>query len=98
MCHNSPEISFCHSCQTFSGPLEMSMKTVLIFNSSSNGLKIWEVIIDNNWLIRKSAGLKPDRVGEISLLARKMVDISLKISFYQNVYLKSDVEKLDDNF
>ena len=81
----SPEMPFCFnlkiipSCQTLSKALDISKKTLLTSNPSSNDLEIlW--VIDNNWLILESPCLKPDWFGEIRLLEIKNLKISLEIS------------------
>ena len=85
ICNRSPEILFCFnlkispSCQTLSKALDISKKTPLTSNPSSNDFQIsW--VIDKNWLIHESAGLTFDWFGEIGLLEVKNLKISLKIS------------------
>ena len=57
----------------------MSKKALLTSNPLSNDVKIsW--VIDNIWLIQESPGWKADCFLEMSLLAEKEINISLKIS------------------
>ena len=57
----------------------MSKKTLLTSNTLSKDVKIlW--VIDNSWLIQESPGQKPDGLLEMSLLAEKQLNISLKIN------------------
>ena len=57
----------------------MSKKTLLTSNPVSKNVKIlW--VIDKSWLIQESPGWEPDWFLEMSLLAKKQVNISLKIS------------------
>ena len=47
------------SCHTLSNAFDISRKTILTSNPSSNDLYN-SCVIDKSWLIQESAGLKPD--------------------------------------
>ena len=64
------------SCHTLSNTFAISRNILLTSRPSSKELYIsW--VIDNNWLIQESPGLKPDWLKEISLFPRKNFKISL---------------------
>ena len=89
---NSPEMSFCFnlkispSCQTLSKALDMSKETLLTSDPLSKDVKIsW--VIDNSWLMQESPGWKPDWFLQMTLLAEKLINISLKITL-SNILLQ----------
>ena len=57
--------------------LDISTKTPLTFNPSSNDVYIL-CVIDNNWLIHESPGLNPDWLDEIRLLQEKKIKHFIK--------------------
>ena len=66
-----PDMPFCFdlkvrpSSQTLSNPFDMSRKTLLTSNPSSNDLYISSVIA-KSWFMQESPGLNTDWLGEIS--------------------------------
>ena len=84
------------SCQTLSKTLDMSKKTILTFNPLSKDIELsW--VIDSSWLVQELPGRKRNWFLEMSLLVQKQLNLSLKISL-SNIYHKSEVKKLADNF
>ena len=67
------------SCQILSNAFDISRKTPLTSNPSSNYLYIsW--LIAKSWFMQESHGLNPDCLGEISSFSIKNLNISLKIN------------------
>ena len=75
---SSSDIPFCSnlkskpSCQTLSNALDTSRKTPLTSWPSSNAERI-SCVIDSNWFVQESPGLKPDCLGDIKSFSEKNI-------------------------
>ena len=78
LCHFVLNLKIIPSCHTLPNAFEISMKTFLILNPSSNDLYI-SCIIEKSWLTQESPGSKPDWFCEIRPLLIKNGNISLRI-------------------